>query len=77
MARHIVMDPSGHSTFEFNPGSLADLAKAERRFNKLLNKGYVPAYQRGEGTHRVPPQENRPFDPSAEETIFIPALRGG
>ena len=77
MARHIVMDPSGHSTFEFNPSSLVDLARAERRFKKLVNKGYVPAYQRGEGSHRVPSPEDRIFDPSAEETIFIPALRGG
>ncbi len=77
MARHIVMDPSGHSTFEFNPLSKADLARAERRFKKLLDKGFVPAYQRGEGTHLVPAQGDRSFDPSVEETIFIPALRGG
>ena len=77
MARHIVMDPSGHSTFEFNPRSIADLAKAERRFKKLLAKGYVPAYQEGGGTHRVPGQGERSFDPSATETLFIPALRGG
>lgn len=77
MARHIVMDPSGHSTFEFSPSKTADLAKAERRFKKLLAKGYVPAYQGGEGKHRVPAQEGRNFDPSVEETIFIPALKGG
>jgi hypothetical protein len=50
MARHIVMDPSGHSTFQFSPRSLADLANAERRFKKLLTKGYVPAYPEG-GAH--------------------------
>lgn len=77
MGRHIVMDPSGHSTFEFNSRSLADLAKAERRFKKLLAKGYVPAYPEGAGTHRVPARGERSFDPSATETIFIPALRGG
>jgi hypothetical protein len=77
MARHIVMDPSGHSTFEFNPVNKSELAKAERRFKTLLRKGYVPAYHGGEGKHRVPPQEDRTFDPSVEETIFIPALRGG
>ena len=77
MARHIVMDPSGHSTFEFNPRSPADLAKAERRFKKLVAKGYVPAYQEDGGRHRVPAQGERSFDPSATETLFIPALRGG
>ena len=77
MARHIVMDPSGHSTFEFDPSSMADLDGAERRFKALLEKGYVPAYQGGEGKHHVPAQGARSFDPSMEETIFIPALKGG
>jgi hypothetical protein len=77
MARHIVMDPSGHSTFVFDPSNRADLAKAERRFKELVSKGYMPAYHQGAGTHRVPAQEDRVFDPLANETIFIPALRGG
>ena len=57
MSRHIVMDSSGHSTFEFNPRLLADLADAERRFNQLVAKGYVPAELKGDGTHRVPPKK--------------------
>ena len=77
MARQIVMDPSGHSTFAFNPRNKADLVKAERRFHELVSKGYMPAYHQGGGTHRVPGRDSRVFDPSAEETIFIPALRGG
>jgi hypothetical protein len=77
MARHIVMDPSGHSTFEFNLNSKVELAEAERRFNKLVEKGYLPAEIRGEGTHHVPHKPNRLFNRDAEETIFIPALRGG
>jgi hypothetical protein len=77
MARYIVMDPSGHSTFQFDPSSMADLAEAERRFKDLLQKGYVPAYQGGEGKHHVPVQTARTFDSSIEETLFIPALKGG
>ena len=77
MARQIIMDPSGHSTFAFDPRNKADLAKAERRFQDLVSKGYMPAYHQGGGTHRVPGRDDRVFDPSAEETIFIPALRGG
>ena len=77
MARHIVMDASGHSTFEFNPNNLADLEKAERRYNALISKGYLPAHPVGGGEHRVPAQADRAFDPSAGETIFIPALKGG
>jgi hypothetical protein len=43
MARHIIMDPSGHSTFQFDKNSASSLAEAERRYNDLMAKGYVPA----------------------------------
>jgi hypothetical protein len=77
MARHIVMDSSGHSTFEFDPASLADLNEAELRFNRLVEKGYVPAELTGDGTHLVQPPNKRSFNPSIDETIFVPAIRGG
>ena len=77
MARHIIMDPSGHSTIEFDPNDTVALADAERRFKRLVAKGYIPAEYRGGGQHRVPEKGNRSFDPIAEETIFVPALKGG
>ena len=77
MSRHIIMDPSGHSTIEFDSSNTTDLAEAERRFNKLVAKGFIPAEGRGQGTHHVPGQSKRAFDPHAEETIFVPALKGG
>ena len=77
MARHIIMDPSGHSTFEFDKDNTVSLTEAERRFNNLIGKGYVPAETRGDGTHHVPSRTDRSFNPDVDETIFIPALRGG
>jgi hypothetical protein len=77
MPRHIIMDPSGHSTIEFDRTNTTDLAEAERRFNKLAAKGFIPAESRGQGKHHVPEQAKRVFNPQAEETIFVPALRGG
>jgi hypothetical protein len=77
MPRHIIMDPSGHSTIEFDAANTTDLAEAERRFNKLVAKGFIPAEARGEGKHHVPDQSKRVFNPDAEETIFVPALKGG
>ena len=77
MARHIVMDSSGHSTFEFDPSRLADLTEAELRFNRLVEKGYVPAALTGDGTHLVQPKDRRSFNPGIDETIFVPAIRGG
>ena len=77
MARHTVIDPSGHTTFEFDGTNTTDIAEAERRFKKLVAKGFIPAERRGGGKHHVPEQSKRVFDPNSEETIFIPALKGG
>jgi hypothetical protein len=77
MARHIIMDPSGHATIEFDTSNMTDLAEAERRFNRLVARGYVPAVKKGMGKHHVPEQGKRVFDPHSEETIFVPALKGG
>ena len=77
MARHIVMDPSGHSSFQFDKNNTSSLAEAERRYNELMGKGYMPAEVKGGGTHHVPKPRQRSFDPDADETIFIPALKGG
>ena len=77
MPRHIIMDPSGHSMIEFDSSNTADLVEAERRFNKLVAKGFIPAEGRGQGKHHVLEQTKRVFDPHAEETIFVPALKGG
>jgi hypothetical protein len=77
MAHHIIMDSSGHSTIEFDKTNANDLAEAERRFRKLTAKGFLAAEQEGNGKHRVLAQGDGRFNPNAEETIFIPALKGG
>ena len=77
MSRHIIIDSSGHTTFEFDGTNTTDLAEAERRFKKLMAEGYIPAENRGDGKHRVTERSKRVFDPHSEETIFIPALKGG
>jgi hypothetical protein len=77
MARHIIMDSSGHSTIEFDKTKPSDLAEAERRFQKLIAKGFLAAEEMGDGKHRVLAEGDRTFNPAAEETIFIPALKGG
>ena len=46
MARHTVIDPSGHTTFEFDGTNTTDIAEAERRFKKLVAKGFIPAERR-------------------------------
>lgn len=73
MAKHLIMDQTGHSTIEFNPANRADLAKAEARFNALMKRGMTPAVLKPDGHHQV----TRTFDPTAEQTLFIPQLKGG
>jgi hypothetical protein len=71
------MDRTGHSVIEFDRNNIADLAEAERRFKKLIKQGFIPAGKMGDGKHRVDGRGERALNPVAEETLFIPALKGG
>jgi hypothetical protein len=77
MARHIIMDSSGHTTIEFDKEDSTALADAEHRFKRLVAKGFIPAESKGGGQHHISQNAHRDFDPRVEETIFIPALKGG
>lgn len=73
MARHIIMDQSGHKQIDFNKADVVELEKAERRFKELTTQGYIAAVSRGDGEHQL----LRAFAPAAEQTMFIPQLKGG
>lgn len=73
MAKQIVMDATGDTRHEFDPIDTAALAEAEHRFNALIGAGFTAAVRRGEGRSEL----IRTFDPAAEETVFLPRLRGG
>jgi hypothetical protein len=73
MSIQIVMDHTGDSRFEFDPGDAAAIAKAEARFNELTGLGFTPAVRTAEGHSKIV----REFDPAASETLFIPRLVGG
>jgi hypothetical protein len=49
------------------------LAEAEARFMELTGAGFIAAKRLGEGKSEV----LRSFDPTAEETLFVPRLQGG
>ena len=68
-----IMDHSGHSTEAFDKASPADLAAAEKRFNELIAAGKTAAVKHGDGDGVIV----RKFDPTAEETLFIPRYQGG
>jgi hypothetical protein len=73
MARQIVMDRTGDTRHEFDPRDCEALAEAERRFKELTGAGFTAAKRVGDGQSEL----LRSFDPAAEETIFVPRLKGG
>ncbi len=73
MASQIVMDASGDTRHAFNPADAAAVAEAEARFKQLTEAGFTAAIRGGEGRSEL----IRSFDPTAEETVFFPRLRGG
>jgi hypothetical protein len=73
MATQIVMDHTGDTMHMFDPADARAVAEAERRFKELTGAGFTAAERRGEGKSEI----LKTFDPTAEETLFIPRLKGG
>jgi hypothetical protein len=73
MATQIVMDHTGDTRHQFDPADAGAVAEAERRFKELTGAGFTAAMRPGDGKSKV----LKSFDPTAEETLFIPRLQGG
>jgi hypothetical protein len=73
MRMQIVRDTSGDTRHQFDPDDPSAVAEAERRFTKLTEAGFIAAKRTGIGASEL----FREFDPTAQETVFIPRLRGG
>ena len=73
MAVQIVMDHTGDTRHHFDPADARAIAEAEARFMQLTSAGFTAAKRLGEGKSQV----LKSFDPTAEETLFIPRLQGG
>jgi hypothetical protein len=73
MATQIVMDHTGDTRHQFDPADATAVAEAEVRFKELTGAGFTAAKRLDAGKRKV----IRSFDPTAEETLFIPRLIGG
>ena len=73
MRTQIIMDRSGDTRHQFDPSDALAVAEAERRFAELTGAGFIAAKRTGNGTSEL----IRRFDPSAQETLFVPRLVGG
>jgi hypothetical protein len=73
MSTHIVMDTTGDTRHEFDPADPSAVMEAERRFLELKKAGYIAAKRTGNGRSELLGH----FDPTVQETLFIPRLVGG
>ena len=74
MAKHHILDSTGHSTIEFDGANKAQLVEAMGRFTALIAGGHTAAVRKAdEADYKV----TKTFDPTADETLFIPQLIGG
>jgi hypothetical protein len=73
MATQIVMDATGDTRHEFDPTDDDAVVTAEERFKQLTGAGFTAAVRRDQGHAEL----IRGFDPTAEETVFFPRLKGG
>jgi hypothetical protein len=73
MATQVVMDFTGDSRHQFDPRDAEAVAKAAKRFMELTGAGFIAAERTAAGESR----RVKAFDPTAEETLFIPRLVGG
>lgn len=73
MATQIIMDGSGDTRHQFDAGNAKALTKAELRFKALTGAGFTAAVRQANGEVLL----TREFDPTAEETVFVPRLVGG
>ena len=72
MAKLCVPDYTGHKEYDFTPNSPA-AKRAEKIFNKLMNKGYVGGKRMADGSLK----KICKFDPTAEEIFVHRHLVGG
>ena len=72
MPTQTVMDHTG-DTRHHDATDQAAVAEAEKRFIELTGAGFTAAKRTGNGTSEL----IRTFDPTADETLFIPRLIAG
>jgi hypothetical protein len=74
MAKHHIMDQSGHSTIEFDKANTVELDFAMARFKALTDGGHAAATRKaGAKDYTVV----KAFDPNADETLFVSPMKGG
>jgi hypothetical protein len=71
--KFFVMDQTGHSTIEFDKSDAA-VSEAMAKFTGLVGAGHVAATRKEGATDYT---VTKTFDPTADETLFVPQMKGG
>jgi len=75
MAKHLIMDHTGHTTVEFDKNNTADLDAAVARFNALRKSGHIAGTRKtGEAEYHGPVKD---FGDTEDETLFTTARQAG
>lgn len=74
MSTLIVMDHTGDTRTNVDTSNELSVAAAQKLFDEFLEKGYTPVKRAEKGKQG---EISRTYDPTAEETLFIPRLQGG
>ncbi len=74
MGVQIVMDRSGDTRHEFDAADAVSVTLAEKRFRKLTGAGFRAVALGKDGSSN---ELIESFDPTIEQTLFIPQLQGG
>ena len=74
MSEMHVMDPTGHTTVNWDPDDSDSIKVARDTFNEMTGKGYRAFEVKSAD---VPGKPMKKFDPAAEKMILVPHLVGG
>jgi hypothetical protein len=74
MGVQIIMDRNGDTRHEFDVSDSTSVALAQERFKELTGRGFRAVALGKDGN---PGELVREFNPSVEQTLFIPQLQGG
>jgi hypothetical protein len=74
MGVQIIMDRKGDTRHTFDVSDATAIALAQERFKELTGRGFRAVAL---GKNGGPGELIRTFDPTVQETLFIPHLHGG
>ena len=75
MAKHLIMDQTGHSTINFDALDPEQLAEANARFMELVGEKKHAAFTRKAG--ETGGNQIKTPDQQQDETLFVPHKQGG